>query len=293
MTAVAVAISYLSVTASHSYCEAVFFTIYTPASQLFKVTINLGDLYQDEQARAERLHKQATPAWFKRLLFVCISLAATRGLTLPAVLYAVCITLVYSGLSSQLQKYNNALDNGTQLNVNYIYVTALSLSVTGDIFVNQSVGVMNLFYFILTDSSILNALKAVVDNKNIEVMEGLEQYYAEGLVQLCEVSLVFSAIIAQPCVCLLYIPVFYFCVYKTIADFRLNVKRIHSESLCLSNFERATIDSISQYDDVCAICLCAMKYARVTPCNHMFHGKCLKACLKKKAQCPMCNNQVL
>ncbi|CAG0919854.1 unnamed protein product [Notodromas monacha] len=41
--------------------------------------------------------------------------------------------------------------------------------------------------------------------------------------------------------------------------------------------------------DVCPICLDALtSLARVTPCNHVFHGNCLFRCLTVTNLCPMC-----
>lgn len=299
LTAVAVVLSYLSTTVSHSYCETIFLTIYTPASQLFNATITLRDTHPTEGPDNQPTSQQCAPSWFKQLLFACIVLASTQGLTITAVAYATCMTLVYSGLSAQLKKCSPSKAADVQkakLVVSaqdQFTIAAMLLSVAADMYVCQSFGVMNAMYFILTDKTTVAAIKGALENRNIEVMEGLEQYYTEGLVHLAEIALTVFAAVTQPCVCLLYIPVCYFCVFQPMQQFRVNVKAINAESLCLSNFEKASVKDISEYDDVCAVCLCAMAHARITPCKHMFHGKCLKDCLKKKNQCPMCNYEML
>lgn len=209
------------------------------------------------------------------------------------------MTLVYAELSAQLKKCSSARPatlTRPSFNLSQkdgVYAFVLLISITADIFIRRHVGAMCFVYFILTDKSTVSAIKAFVDSKNIEIMEGLEQYYAEGLVYLAEISLTFSAVVTQSSLCVLYIPVTFFCIYQPFQQFRANVKAINSESLCMSSFEKATSSDLSSYDDVCAVCLCAMTHARITPCKHIFHGKCLKDCLQKKAQCPMCNTKML
>ena len=76
-----VIISYLSVTSSHDYCETIFLTVYTPASQLFNVTVNLRDIYEDETTRHQKVSQRDTPTWCKLLLFLSIVPCATEGFT--------------------------------------------------------------------------------------------------------------------------------------------------------------------------------------------------------------------
>jgi hypothetical protein len=63
----------------------------------------------------------------------------------------------------------------------------------------------------------------------------------------------------------------------------------------LSGFRLANkSDLLVNDDDVCPICLDPMsKMARVTPCNHMFHGNCLYRCLKVTNLCPKCKRCIV
>ena len=64
------------------------------------------------------------------------------------------------------------------------------------------------------------------------------------------------------------------------------------ESTQLAQLERATKSELAEHDDVCAVCLCPMKSARKTKCNHYFHGHCLRRCLNQRPSCPLCNSDV-
>ncbi|XP_005089479.1 RING finger protein 145 [Aplysia californica] len=54
----------------------------------------------------------------------------------------------------------------------------------------------------------------------------------------------------------------------------------------------ATEEQLAQHDDVCAICYSDMKVACVTPCEHLFHGVCLRKWLYVKETCPMCHRDL-
>ena len=290
-----VVISYLSVTSSHDYCETIFLTVYTPASQLFNVTVNLRDIYEDETARQQKVSQRDTPTWCKLLLFLSIVPCATDGITLASCAHVVGTTVLYGMLSGQMKTLKSEQEKNTAAgHFEYVYLTTILVLLIADMIIISGLPALCAFiYFLLVDITSVSAIKQRVENKNIEIMEGLEKYYTEGLIQLAEVSATIAMICVQPYVCLMYIPILYCNVYRPLVAFRLNVKKIHMESLCLANFEKATCEDIKSYDDVCAICLSGLNHARITPCKHIFHGKCLKDCLKKKAQCPMCNYAIL
>lgn len=47
------------------------------------------------------------------------------------------------------------------------------------------------------------------------------------------------------------------------------------------------------HDDLCAICYQRMVSARVTPCQHLFHGVCLRKWLFIQDYCPICHQKIL
>lgn len=54
----------------------------------------------------------------------------------------------------------------------------------------------------------------------------------------------------------------------------------------------ATEEQLLAHGDVCAICFQEMTVARITKCNHYFHGLCLRKWLYVKDACPMCHQKV-
>ncbi|XP_060517096.1 protein TRC8 homolog [Cylas formicarius] len=57
----------------------------------------------------------------------------------------------------------------------------------------------------------------------------------------------------------------------------------------IERLQDATWLQLYDYDDVCAICYQPMENAKVTECNHLFHGICLRKWLNVKDRCPLCH----
>ncbi|XP_068800043.1 RING finger protein 145-like [Struthio camelus] len=60
----------------------------------------------------------------------------------------------------------------------------------------------------------------------------------------------------------------------------------------INSLPRATRGQLRDHNDVCAICFQDMQVAVITPCNHFFHGACLRKWLYVQDTCPMCHQQV-
>ncbi len=79
----------------------------------------------------------------------------------------------------------------------------------------------------------------------------------------------------------------------------LRLKDLHGEEMAtlqqhwsmLARYRFATQEELDEHDDVCAVCLCPMRFARITPCQHVFHGDCLRRCLQASDLCPLCKRQ--
>ncbi|XP_026820006.1 protein TRC8 homolog [Rhopalosiphum maidis] len=56
----------------------------------------------------------------------------------------------------------------------------------------------------------------------------------------------------------------------------------------IESLSQATNIQLSKFNDVCAICHENMRSARITKCNHYFHGECLRKWFYVNDQCPMC-----
>uniref|UniRef100_A0A182U9Y9 RING-type domain-containing protein n=1 Tax=Anopheles melas TaxID=34690 RepID=A0A182U9Y9_9DIPT len=61
----------------------------------------------------------------------------------------------------------------------------------------------------------------------------------------------------------------------------------------ISSLPEATIAQLQQFDDVCAICYQDMTSAKITRCNHYFHGVCLRKWLYVQDRCPLCHEIIM
>lgn len=58
----------------------------------------------------------------------------------------------------------------------------------------------------------------------------------------------------------------------------------------INSLREASTDQLSNLDDVCAICYQEMHSAKITRCNHFFHGVCLRKWLYVQDRCPLCHD---
>ncbi|CAK1594349.1 unnamed protein product [Parnassius mnemosyne] len=58
----------------------------------------------------------------------------------------------------------------------------------------------------------------------------------------------------------------------------------------INSLREASSDQLNRLDDVCAICYQEMHSAKITRCNHFFHGVCLRKWLYVQDRCPLCHD---
>lgn len=58
----------------------------------------------------------------------------------------------------------------------------------------------------------------------------------------------------------------------------------------INSLREASADQLNRLDDVCAICYQEMHSAKITRCNHYFHGVCLRKWLYVQDRCPLCHD---
>lgn len=58
----------------------------------------------------------------------------------------------------------------------------------------------------------------------------------------------------------------------------------------INSLPEAKVEQLRVLDDVCAICYQEMRSAKVTRCNHYFHGVCLRKWLYIQDRCPLCHD---
>lgn len=71
--------------------------------------------------------------------------------------------------------------------------------------------------------------------------------------------------------------------WKTFMKRRTAVNKINA-------LPEATEEQLQRFDDVCAICYQELTNARITKCNHYFHGVCLRKWLYVQDRCPLCHD---
>lgn len=57
----------------------------------------------------------------------------------------------------------------------------------------------------------------------------------------------------------------------------------------INSLPEASESQLQKLDDVCAICYQEMQTAKITRCNHFFHGVCLRKWLYVQDRCPLCH----
>uniref|UniRef100_A0A224X8X4 Putative e3 ubiquitin ligase n=1 Tax=Panstrongylus lignarius TaxID=156445 RepID=A0A224X8X4_9HEMI len=58
----------------------------------------------------------------------------------------------------------------------------------------------------------------------------------------------------------------------------------------IESLPEASEHQLARLDDVCAICYQEMRTAKITRCNHFFHGVCLRKWLYVQDRCPLCHD---
>ena len=150
-------------------------------------------------------------------------------------------------------------------------------------------------YFALLDRILAKPLTKCLEFWQFDFFEGLEQYFVTALLAFFEIVLcfVFTLLVLFENKQYLMLIALYTNIYSACREFiRESFGDVFLEWARVAQFERASKEELKMHDDVCAICLMPMKTARKTPCNHFFHGHCLRRALKEKSVCPMCTSSI-
>ncbi|GIY24718.1 RING-type domain-containing protein [Caerostris extrusa] len=153
-------------------------------------------------------------------------------------------------------------------------------------------------YYISTEPTCQKKGSTLLSKLQLDCFENLEELWYPVLVR------VFSSLAS-----VLMVTVVWFCtkggwvlifssayinVYLCLKDMGDHWNVLLREKSVLDKYRYATKEELNEKDDICAVCLQSMKKARVTPCQHMFHGECLRICLKQQIHsvCPMCKQDL-
>ncbi|XP_015903522.1 E3 ubiquitin-protein ligase RNF139 [Parasteatoda tepidariorum] len=156
--------------------------------------------------------------------------------------------------------------------------------------------VITLFYYVITEPTCQKKGTSLLTMLQIIYLENLEQLWYPVLIRVfSSFTSLLMIIIAWFCTGGGWVLMFssgYINVYLCLKDMGDHWNKLLIEKSVLDKYRYATKDELNEKDDVCAVCLLSMKRARVTPCQHMFHGECLRICLKTQTVCPMCKQNL-
>lgn len=151
-------------------------------------------------------------------------------------------------------------------------------------------------YYMATEKLFVRMFPSALTLLRLEALENLEELYAPVILKSFTIAvsgLLVSILALLPFASgRLLVTAIYFNVYLRAKDLlRISAAALKLERDTLNGYKRATGRQIQRYDDVCAICLCDMTRARITPCYHLFHPHCLRQSLKTSNLCPVCKTQ--
>lgn len=150
-------------------------------------------------------------------------------------------------------------------------------------------------YYVVTEKVFVDLLLVFITYLQLPQLENLEALWIPVIfrVYTAIISLFFAApLIFYGQYRSAFIAI-YVNVYLRCKEMKLNsLNALNQERAVLTQFRYASSQELAEFDDVCAVCLSPMRLARITPCHHIFHGECLRQCLKSSDQCPICKREL-
>ena len=155
--------------------------------------------------------------------------------------------------------------------------------------------VITWIYYATTEKIFVEMFPSILKFLRLDVFENLEELYAPVILASFTIatSIIFVLILVPNTSWNILLIAIYINVYLRTKDFaRRSGAALKREWQMLRRYRKATLQEIQRFDDVCAVCLCNMTKARITPCSHLFHADCLRRCLKTVDTCPICKRQL-
>ncbi|XP_014249470.1 RING finger protein 145-like isoform X1 [Cimex lectularius] len=149
-------------------------------------------------------------------------------------------------------------------------------------------------YYLITEKVFIELSLSFITYLQISYLDNLESLWVPVIMQVSTaiISLLFAIPVLLNSQYKCFLLGIYNNVYLRLKDtYYKSFNDLNTERNILKQYRYATRDELVKFDDVCAICLNPMKLARFTPCHHIFHGDCLRKCLKTSNQCPICKRE--
>lgn len=152
-----------------------------------------------------------------------------------------------------------------------------------------------LVFSVCSDRRVQNSLKLQARKLQVDAVEGFEGELLHGLLILLDLVvcvLFFARAVRREDYPVLVLS--YSNGFIALMELRVRVwQEMQAGLRRMSELRRATSRELRAHNDVCAVCLGAMSAARITRCQHLFHGKCLRQALRISPQCPLCKKHVV
>jgi len=150
-------------------------------------------------------------------------------------------------------------------------------------------------YYMATEKVFVDIFPSLLLYLQFNFLESLELLWAPVILRTFTIAI--TLLLAIPLIVYgqyrFVFTVLYLNAFLRSKEMVLNSLRVlNNERAVLNQYRYATSDELVSFDDVCAVCLSPMRLARITPCHHIFHGDCLRQCLKASDNCPLCKREL-
>jgi len=150
-------------------------------------------------------------------------------------------------------------------------------------------------YYMATEKVFVDIFPSLLLYLQLNFLESLELLWAPVILRTFTIAI--TLLLAIPLIIYgqyrFVFTVLYLNAFLRSKEMVLNSLRVlNNERAVLNQYRYATSDELASFDDVCAVCLSPMRLARITPCHHIFHGDCLRQCLKASDNCPLCKREL-
>nr|CAD7569825.1 unnamed protein product [Timema californicum] len=156
--------------------------------------------------------------------------------------------------------------------------------------------ILTWLYYMATEKVFVDCFPDLLSVLQLDTLESLETLWSPVILRVftLAMSALFVAPLAAMGQCYRLVGVAtYVNLHLGFKELRLNALRVlNAERALVGRYRYATMEELGEFDDVCAVCLSPMRLARITPCHHLFHGDCLRQCLKTSDNCPMCKREL-
>ncbi|XP_066993374.2 protein TRC8 homolog isoform X2 [Anabrus simplex] len=165
--------------------------------------------------------------------------------------------------------------------------------------------IVTVLYFVLTQflktAGKENIVVYFIQQLELNLFDGLEEYWIPLILNSITVLLTLGNVVIAFYNNIENLPLCLIVSYSNVVVvaqqmFDEYLLPLRDQQLLMERYPFANKEQLAQFGDgVCAVCLDDMHLftARITPCRHIFHGKCLRRCLQQYQQCPLCKQQLV